>query len=724
VTDSKRGNAQGASPLTHNDAEALISARLDGPLDPAQNRALLAHLASCNSCRSFATQMDTMTTAVRALPSLPPSTAVSRRVRSEIRGETAPLRRFTKWITTSKAAPMGAMAGATVALALVTASVFGPLGDDNGNGSSVNAPNVAVMQAETSTAEASARTTDYGNESAMQLPNLQVPPDSEAPTAALATGEPVGNGAVETQANPETADSQESTADNNSSNAPGNMAAASGPSTENDSAAKTPSDTAAILGDGTGRDDTPVTLADDEATPVPTETSAPEPTATAEPSPTEEATATTEPAPTETANEEPDPTSTPEPSPTATEAPPTPDATSTPATPVSEPTSTATETAEPTPAEDDGDSPAIVPRGDDNESESSGVGETSATIASSEGETTTDESAAAGTGAAGSSESAIQSTESTAESELELAEEDSAQEPEPAEPVQFSEMDAVGVMSSNGLLLPGNGGLFAAEQPGGGLSIVAADGSMVTSGWGYNPIWSEDGQTLYAADGSLSEAGAALISWSAGGGPNYITSGAPAFDTPAGARDGGLFYVRYQPGAEFSLQLRFTGGEDRVVWEAGSYELTGQGIYLFGSEVFVPTNQGWIAIPTGGGAERNVGATLGGEFDQVVDPASGMIAFVSGDTVYIAPASSPGSATSVGSLNGGGFAWTPWGLALASGSEVSIITPDGRSTPIITGGGALTAPSWNGSELRVADSSDGGSLRSIPIDLITGIVGG
>ena len=104
--------------------------------------------------------------------------------------------------------------------------------------------------------------------------------------------------------------------------------------------------------------------------------------------------------------------------------------------------------------------------------------------------------------------------------------------------------------------------------------------------------------------------------------------------------------------------------------------------------------------------------------------ATGMIAYVSNDTVYIAPATSPGSATSVGSLGNGGFAWTPWGLALASGGTVSIITPDCDATPVVTGGGDLTAPIWTGDALLVSDATDGGTNRRLPADTIGSILGG
>ncbi len=72
--------------LTHAAAEALISSRLDGPIDPASNRALLAHLATCPACRAFAEQMEAMSRGLRTLPHLPPSPTVSRQVRERLAG--------------------------------------------------------------------------------------------------------------------------------------------------------------------------------------------------------------------------------------------------------------------------------------------------------------------------------------------------------------------------------------------------------------------------------------------------------------------------------------------------------------------------------------------------------------------------------------------------------------------------------------------------------------
>jgi anti-sigma factor RsiW len=774
VTDSKRGGAGEANSLSHTDAESLISARLDGPLDPGLNRALLAHLATCDSCRAFSSQMDAMATSVRTLPSLPPSAAVSRRVRSEIRGETAPFKRLVRWVTTSKAAPMGALAGAALALALVSASVFGDLGDDGPNGPSVNAPNFAAVATRTSEAQAAADTTEEPvGGSAAQIPNVQVTQPQEAPETAMVTGqqtaessdsaendtaaiasesetEPAGSNQDQvamSEVAPETGETEESTGSDSSA---GSVAASGLADDDGASARGSATDIAgAGLVDGTGAN-APVVLADDVEQPSPTAT-----TATTEPSPTAEPTATTEPSPTPEATETPEltatsePTATTQPEPTPTEpATPVP-ATATPATPepreptnTSEPTATATieptNTPEPEPTEpaSDGESPMIQPRDDDDATDDSGSSDASIGQASDESSISprpgdSESGDASGIGSAGSTDAAdsaadagIVDSDEPATDETELADDDTpVEQAATADPAAFSELDAVGTMGRSGLLLPGNGGYYAVERAGGGLDIVSADGTVLVSGWGYNPVWSEDGQIVYAADGSLAEGGAALISWGPGGGPNYITTGGSVYDTPAGAANGGLYYIRYQPGAEFSLQLRFTGGEDRVVWESGDYQLTGQAIYLYGGEVFVPTNQGWIAVPTGGGDVRTAGSVIGGEYDQVVDGSTGMIAYVAGGTVYIAPASTPGSAMAVGNLSNGGFAWTPYGLAIANGGQVTIVLPDGQAVEIVNGGGDLTAPSWTGDGLRIADAAEGGTTRFLPAGRIASILG-
>ena len=58
----------GVRRLSHEDAEMLISARMDEQLDRADSRALLVHLQTCESCRAFAVQSEVLGRELNALP--------------------------------------------------------------------------------------------------------------------------------------------------------------------------------------------------------------------------------------------------------------------------------------------------------------------------------------------------------------------------------------------------------------------------------------------------------------------------------------------------------------------------------------------------------------------------------------------------------------------------------------------------------------------------------
>ena len=80
--------------ISHVEAEALISARLDQPLDPIAERELAAHLATCSQCRAFAQSSDALAMGLRQLPYLPASSAVSRRVMARVDEGRSPWTRF------------------------------------------------------------------------------------------------------------------------------------------------------------------------------------------------------------------------------------------------------------------------------------------------------------------------------------------------------------------------------------------------------------------------------------------------------------------------------------------------------------------------------------------------------------------------------------------------------------------------------------------------------
>lgn len=66
--------------LTHQEAEVLISARQDAPIDPMAERELQAHLAVCHDCRAFAVATERLTAGLKTLPTLPASPRVRREV--------------------------------------------------------------------------------------------------------------------------------------------------------------------------------------------------------------------------------------------------------------------------------------------------------------------------------------------------------------------------------------------------------------------------------------------------------------------------------------------------------------------------------------------------------------------------------------------------------------------------------------------------------------------
>ena len=808
MSDDRRNTVDPTAPLTHADAEALISARLDGPLDPVMNRALLAHLATCDSCREFAHDMDVMATAFRDFPSLPPSSAVSRRVRAEIRAGGSPVRRFGRWVTTSRTAPMTALAGAAVALALVTASVFGTLRDDDDNNNpSVGAPGVAVNGNPTESTRSAAQniptaTNESGaenNNQVIPVPtptgtiNINITAPAPTPTTepAAPTDAPAGNdgggldaadagvtnepttepdsqaptATEEPPVEPTTATDGASSGDGSAEQTPTAeptrggvgvaMAAEEGSPESEATATETPTEEATATPEPT---ETPTEAPTN--TPEPTETPTEEPTNT--PEPTEEATATPEPtetptpAPTETPTEEPSPTPTEEPPATETptaEPSPTPteetaanivaDESSTPGTneaPAEEPTPSPTpEVATPTP-EAPTPTPPISPRGNgsaddapssdvsqsDQQSDEPTAEPEQPTIDEGQGsaadgesppiqpvdgaEPSNDTTGAEDVTPEGETSTIDESqvtTEETSTPEAEgqggeVATEEPTEEPAKSSgPVSFADLGSANFVAPvPGTYLPGPNGEFAAEQSGGGLQIIGADGSTIVNAFGYNPVWSSDG-SLYAAGGAIREGSSALNRWPGANLPDYVTSGS-YIDTPAGDGDGGFYYVRQLPGTA-TLELHTTSDESNIIWSADGYNLVAQSIYLYQGVVYIPTDQGWLAVTTGG-EMMPLSAAIGDTYGLVLDTNSGQVAYVDGGgTVYVAPASDPSAASNAGSITGnGGIAWTPFGLAIASGSEVTI-----AGTTVIQDGGDLTTPIWTENGLMVTDTSAG-----------------
>jgi hypothetical protein len=118
--------------LSHEEAELLISERFDGPIHPLDNRALLIHLMSCDSCRAFAVQMEVMARSFEDLPVLPPSPAVSRQVRDRIATLSPSPVSWLHWPRLNQAQAMTAAVAALVLVASMATLLLFISGQENG----------------------------------------------------------------------------------------------------------------------------------------------------------------------------------------------------------------------------------------------------------------------------------------------------------------------------------------------------------------------------------------------------------------------------------------------------------------------------------------------------------------------------------------------------------------------------------------------------------------
>ncbi|MDQ3539929.1 MAG: zf-HC2 domain-containing protein, partial [Chloroflexota bacterium] len=104
--------------LSHAEAQALVSARLDGPLDPIAARELQAHLATCASCRAFNTSSTQLMRGLRSMPYLPASPAVKRAVIDHIRTPRTPWNVVSgPWLT--RAVPVVTIVAAALVLTVL-----------------------------------------------------------------------------------------------------------------------------------------------------------------------------------------------------------------------------------------------------------------------------------------------------------------------------------------------------------------------------------------------------------------------------------------------------------------------------------------------------------------------------------------------------------------------------------------------------------------------------
>ena len=255
--------------LTHKEAQVLVSARQDEPLDPYVERELQAHLATCDECRAFAIATERLTAGMKAMPSIPVNPRTRREVMERVNRGRNPL-----------AALLGGFGGgfqigpvlAAVATILIV-GLFGLMALDRlvfeDNGSENN--QLAAIPTEQAVGVFVASPTD--------VPATETP----EPTATDVPEEPT----VTTEPEPTATDEPEPTATN-----------------EPDPTVTSEPDVTNLSQSSVQEDGDPTDLTTDveptatEAPPVPTATTVP--TVTPAPSPTVVPTATDEPVPTNT----------------------------------------------------------------------------------------------------------------------------------------------------------------------------------------------------------------------------------------------------------------------------------------------------------------------------------------------------------------------------------------------------------------------------------------
>lgn len=137
----------GVRPLSHDEAEQLISTRMDEYLDPADSRALLVHLQTCEACRAFAVQTEVLGRQLAALPMLPPSPVVDRQVRDVIRQGNGRSSLRTLLPTGAGNGGLRTALAAAALLTLVSVFLLVRMAQSPGdNGTSIDAPSGGVAQ--------------------------------------------------------------------------------------------------------------------------------------------------------------------------------------------------------------------------------------------------------------------------------------------------------------------------------------------------------------------------------------------------------------------------------------------------------------------------------------------------------------------------------------------------------------------------------------------------
>lgn len=649
--------------ISHIEAQALISAQLDGPLDIFAERELAAHLVSCSRCRAFAQSSETLAQGLRELPYLPASPTVTRAVLEHIDAGRSPWSRLGGVINANPGPALSTVAAIALLIALGALVYSRFLVNDAEPGDS------QLLSAITREADQA----------------TQPPTDQALVIAAAAT-----SGVVPS---PTPTETPSPTATQAPTSAPSSAASQLAPETPSPTATTEPTVTLELTPEPTATEEptvAPTSTSEPTETPAPTATleptattqPGPEPTATA--APTTAPTATTEPTPeptatqeptqdpgnaeivdltqTEAATREPAPTSAVTATPDSTQAP-EPTATVTPeptATPSPEPTVTPEPTAAPT--EDQG--PPIEPLDGTYAADESGQAQTGPAEATEATQAPTETPATVGiesmdepqqdersgdrgqdrpTEGAGGTDGVIQPIEGGASLPAEVASEPAATQtpgPEGEQPGTdlASVSTSIGGVGGSGarLGLSADNTLVRADEP----SAAPATGA---SGLEMGQVGAENGQAVAVCDGNGNCTDVSSAS----------RAGKPAEDTPLGWLGDGLVYQRMAGNA---VSYRYvdvdpdTGeaiSDTELLAEDAAFASAGPA-YAGGSTMLIPTARGdWVVLtPDGGRVARGQGGTpslvrVSGESFSAPFP---YVSYVTGGKLVIANLASPGDA--------------------------------------------------------------------------------
>ena len=766
IGNRRRGNGNPPA-LSHAQAEELISTRLDGPLDELGQRQLALHLASCDSCRAFASGMEALSQGMRELPRLPASPIVSRQVRERLAQPPSLWERIGQLF--GGGISMAPLAATAAMLVLVLAGAL--LLTNRNNGTADN---------ETQTVVAGTRLATEASPTSIELSFIATPTPTPTPRrgSVLPTATPVPTLPNVTAGEP----SATATAEPTSTETPEPTATETPvPPTET----PTPEPTATDEPDAPTATPEPPT-----ATTEPTVTETSEPTATETPvpptetaTPTEEPTETAQPTststPEPTATEEPEPTSTPTEEPTET---PEPTATERtievrPATP------TPTPAGSPTPEPTEAGPPTIAPTDDVGFDEGADVGgETEDTQPADEDNPTptqpvddedpnnpegdieppiepidpdgddsgTEETPDEGSGGDPSIDDDI---EATRQAETESTEEGGVEDGDPetddgtGSGPDEETTDVPAALDDTRRLagLPEGLSVPAGELPlspnrdlmvlfdGSGQSLVVvsvADGAIVRDlGPGQTPIWSPLGGALLfnnLADGST------IAFWDLASGSVFAISAfsEQAFvDVPAGWIGSTAYFQRTFPDAPGRIELwghDVVAGSGSLVWSSETVEPRAARPIATPNGILIAAND-WLLIGPDG-SESNLGAN---PFDYVrsavVSPSGGRVALEAGGTIVVVESGSPSSVITALPYSegfGAGFSWSPdeQYIAVTDGATITVYTVTGGIVGVATSdvGVTIGGPQFQDGEIWYLQTDPEPSLRSLLLTKVPG----